>query len=87
MKSALTSFFALMLPLADGRAAVTSDTDAAWIARCVAQVSDAHDAASKRRYCTCMHGYFEDNEKVTQSEMERMFPPAHRLCHAQAGWD
>ncbi len=51
------------------------------------QLKDEHDDKnSVRIYCECMHDYFEDNDTVTQSEMEHMFPPAHRLCHAKAGW-
>ncbi len=64
-----------------------SAADAAWITKCMSQLKGEHAAArSRHRYCVCMHGFFEDNQPVTQTEMERMFPPAHRLCHQKAGW-
>ena len=65
----------------------TREADQAWIARCMAQLASEHDAKATRVYCTCMHDYFEDNEKVTQSDMEHMFPPAHLGCHKKAGWE
>lgn len=74
-------------PLTISAAAADSAADAAWIAKCMAQLKEEHaDAKSRRAYCACMHGYFEDNEPVRQTEMERMFPPAHLLCHKKAGW-
>ncbi len=67
--------------------AAESAADAAWIARCMVQLTQEHtDSRTRRMYCVCMHGYFEDNQRVTQTETERMFPPAHRLCHREAGW-
>lgn len=33
-----------------------------------------------------MHEMFEDSEKVSQNDMEHMFPPAHQLCSKKAGW-
>jgi len=68
-------------------AAAPSAADGAWIARCMAQLAEAHaDAKERRLYCTCMHENFEDNEAATQSEMEHMFPPLHLFCRGQAGW-
>jgi hypothetical protein len=67
--------------------AASSAADRAWIGRCMTQLKDEHDDKnSVRIYCECMHEFFEDNENVTQNEMEHMFPPAHRQCHAKAGW-
>jgi hypothetical protein len=67
--------------------AATTALDRAWIERCMTQLASEHDdKKAVLIYCGCMHGYFEDNDEVTQNEMEHMFPPAHRLCHTKAGW-
>jgi hypothetical protein len=67
-------------------AAKLSAADTAWIGKCMDQLK--RDNANKtvlRKYCLCMHGYFDDNADVSQSDMEHMFPPAHRLCKRQSG--
>ncbi len=77
----------LLLFASPAAAAAPSAADRAWIARCMAQLAEAHaDAKERRIYCTCMHENFEDNEAATQSEMEHMFPPLHLYCRRQAGW-
>jgi hypothetical protein len=79
------AIFTLLLFVRPGEAATPSDR--AWIARCMAQLAEAHaDAKERRIYCTCMHENFSDNEPATQSEMEHMFPPLHLYCRRQAGW-
>jgi len=62
--------------------------DRAWIGTCVERLKNepAPNEAVKLRYCTCMHEQFDDNQSVTQSEMERMYPPLHRACNREAGW-
>ena len=68
-------------------AAKLSAADTAWIGKCMDQLK--RENANKvivRKYCVCMHGYFDDNADVLQSDMEQMFPPAHRLCNRQSGW-
>jgi hypothetical protein len=68
-------------------AAKLSAADTAWIGKCMDQLK--RDNANKtvlRKYCVCMHGYFDDNADVSQSDMEHMFPPAHRLCKRQSSW-
>jgi hypothetical protein len=68
-------------------AAKPTAADAAWIGKCMDQLK--RENAQKtvlRKYCGCMHGYFDDNADVSQSDMEHMFPPAHRLCNRQSGW-
>jgi hypothetical protein len=68
-------------------AAKLSAADTAWIGKCTDQLK--RENANKtvlRKYCVCMHGYFDDNADVSQSDMERMFPPAHRQCNRQSGW-
>ena len=67
-------------------AAKLSAADTAWIGKCMDQLK--RENASKtvlRKYCVCMHDYFDDNADVSQSDMERMFPPAHLLCKRQSG--
>jgi len=69
-------------------AAEPSAADRAWIATCVKQLAGeaAPRADTKLRYCTCMHEQFDDNPQVTQTEMERMYPPVHRSCNHESGW-
>lgn len=71
-----------------GVAAELSAADRAWIAACVTQLANepAPNADVKRRYCLCMHEQFDDNQPVTQTEMERMYPPLHRACNRESGW-
>ena len=63
-----------------------SDADRAWIAACAdALAREQGTAESKRRYCACMHENFDDNRPLTQTEMERMYPPLHRACQEESG--
>jgi hypothetical protein len=62
--------------------------DQAWIATCEQQLKDENP--SKRivhKYCVCMHGFFEDNAPVDQSQRERMVPDGHLYCNRKAGWE
>ena len=69
------------------RADKLSAADRAWIATCRDQLKDENpNQAIVRKYCVCMHGFFEDNAAVDQSDREHMFPPAHLYCNRQAGW-
>lgn len=65
-----------------------SEADRGWIAACVKQLAGepAPSEAVKQRYCTCMHEQFDDNKPVTQTEMERLYPPMHRACNRESGW-
>lgn len=64
-----------------------SDAAAArWIDHCKAQLASEHDAASVQTYCLCMFDYFDNDEIMSQSDMERVRPPAHRFCRGKAGW-
>jgi hypothetical protein len=87
MRSFLLSFLLVAMAMPAG-AAGPSAADRAWIATCVDQLKHepAPDAQIKVRYCACMHEQFDDNPKVTQTEMERMFPPMHRACNTESGW-
>lgn len=81
---------ALLLLAASPALAATTLTpaDRAWIAACAERLKNepAPDETVKLRYCTCMHEQFDDNQPVTQSEMERMYPPLHRACNRESGW-
>ena len=83
-------FFALLLLsllAVPAFAARLSNSDRQWIDRCVANHrADKLLAKAARRYCDCMHTIVETNAALTQSAMERAYPPAHRLCRRQAGW-
>jgi len=88
--TSLLAAFVLAAALTTGTiasAAKLSTADAAWIGKCMDQLK--RENANKtvlRKYCVCMHGYFDDNADVSQSDMEHMFPPAHRLCVRRSGW-
>jgi hypothetical protein len=67
-------------------AAEPTPADRQWIARCMAQFAgEKREPRAVRTYCTCMHEMFEDNAPVTQTKMERMYPPVHRSCQIEAG--
>ena len=90
MKHSPLVAFVLAVALTTGTiasAAKLSAADTAWIGKCMDQLK--RENANKtvlRKYCVCMHGYFDDNADVSQSDMEHMFPPAHRQCKRQSGW-
>ncbi|MFN3657394.1 MAG: hypothetical protein ACK4UO_09100 [Pseudolabrys sp.] len=85
------TLFSLSLLLAPAGAAFAdapklSDAGRAWIATCVEQLkAERGTRDSKQRYCACMHENFDDNRAVTQTEMERTYPPLHRACQEEAG--
>ncbi len=59
--------------------------DKEWIAHCVSQVSETNQARA-RLYCRCMAKSVDTSVKLGQTELERSFPPAHRLCFKKAGF-
>ena len=78
---------ALLAGPTSSRAARLTDADKAWIAKCMRQLAKEHsDARVIRKYCVCMHEMFEDNDDVSQSDMEHMYPPVHRSCNKSSGW-
>ncbi|WP_210209532.1 hypothetical protein [Undibacter mobilis] len=80
--------FVLVASITAARAdtAPLSAADRAWIAACADGLRNERGSAeSKQRYCACMHEQFDENEPVTQTEMERMYPPLHRACQVEAG--
>jgi len=89
MKHGLLAAFVLAVALTTSTtasAAKLSAADTAWIGKCMDQLKRANaNKTVLRKYCVCMHEYFDDNADVSQSDMERMFPPAHRLCRRESG--
>jgi hypothetical protein len=72
---------------APAHAAKLSAADKAWIGKCMDQLKRENaNVKIVRKYCVCMHDMFEDNESVSQSDMEHMFPPVHRSCNKSSGW-
>jgi hypothetical protein len=81
------SLILCLIPSLPAFAAQLTVAGRAWIAARVDQLK--LEKASKRsvqKYGTCMLDYFEDNARVTQSEMEHLFPPARRACNSKTGW-
>ena len=79
---------ALAMPGAAQAAPKLSAEDKAWIEKCATRLS-ADEKKRKRSatvYCTCMHEQVEDNADMTQTQMERSWPPMHLYCRKQAGW-
>ena len=77
-----------LAPASPASAAELTTADRAWIAACVDRLKNesAPGEDTKLRYCTCMHEQFDDNRPVTQTEMERLYPPVHRGCNRESGW-
>lgn len=95
VRRARTALIASIVLLAIGaaleimrRASIAASDRAAakWIDHCKTQLEKEHDAASVQTYCLCMFEYFDNDEIMSQSEMERFRPPVHRLCRGKAGW-
>lgn len=77
----------LLAAITGASAAGPAPRDRAWIATCMDQLKrDNPNKQIVRKYCVCMHDYFEDNDKVSQSDMEHMYPLAHRVCNKSSGW-
>ncbi len=56
-----------------------------WIAHCVSQISETNKFRAEK-YCTCMADSADTSEKLRQTDLERSFPPLHRLCFEKAGF-
>jgi hypothetical protein len=81
-----SALLALAIAPRPARAAKLSAADAAWIGKCESQLSKENARAKTvHKYCVCIHEMFDDNEDVSQSDMEHTFPPAHRMCMKTAG--
>ncbi len=56
-----------------------------WIAHCVAQISETNKSRAET-YCTCMAESADTSTMLRQTDLERSFPPLHRLCFRKAGF-
>ncbi len=65
--------------------AQTSAQEKDWIAHCVSQISETNKSRAQA-YCTCMAESIDTSEKMRQTDLERSFPPVHRLCFGKAGF-
>ena len=67
-------------------AAPLSAADLAWIETCIADRKlEGLDPVKLRKYCACMQEIVEDNEPFSVSGLEHSYPPAHVMCHHEAG--
>ena len=58
-----------------------------WMAHCAKNLEGEGIAfAIVRKYCLCMGEVGEEAEMLTwsQGELERAYPPAHKICHIEA---
>lgn len=72
-----------VMALAAGAQQSTQDKD--WIAHCVAQISETNKSRAET-YCTCMAESADTSTMLRQTDLERSFPPVHRLCFEKAGF-
>lgn len=56
-----------------------------WIAHCISQISETNKTRAQA-YCVCMAESVDTSEKLRQTDLERSFPPVHRLCFKKAGF-
>ncbi len=84
----LFALVALVLLSGSANAALKLSTaDKAWIDTCANRLlKENKTPKSARVYCTCMHEQVENNEDMTQTEMERSWPPMHLSCRKEVGW-
>lgn len=63
-------------------AAKLTAADKAWIEKCVSDRKQSSLApAALRKYCGCMQQVVDDNQPFESiTELERTYPPAHRVC-------
>lgn len=88
MKAVLLTLAALAVLPQQAVAAKLSAADKAWIGTCAGRLAADEKKAPKaaRIYCTCMHEQVENNEAMSQTELERSWPPIHIACRREAGW-
>ena len=86
MKFLLALLLAASASTGSSAGATPTTDDLQWVSRCVAyHTRNGATQRAARTYCVCMHGVIEGNEPLDQTEMERMYPPAHRMCSRRAG--
>jgi len=78
----------LVVPHPVDAAPKLSAADKAWIDTCAnRQIANEKKATKAARiYCTCMHEMVENNEEMSQSDLEHSWPPVHISCRKKAGW-
>ncbi len=89
MKSGLFALAALLaVSGAAGAAPKLSAADKAWIGACANRLAAGEKKTpnSARVYCSCMHEMVENNEPMSQSDLEHSWPPVHLSCRKMAGW-
>jgi hypothetical protein len=77
--------FLLLAAIHGPASAQQSAQDKEWIAHCVSQISETNKARAQA-YCVCMAESVDTSERLRQTELERSFPPVHRLCFKKAGF-
>lgn len=86
MRSFVAAGILLLAGNATSLAAKLNAADRAWIDTCIAQRAASREKpAALRKYCVCMQRIVEDNTAYTITDLERAFPPAHRMCWTKAG--
>ena len=89
MKSLFFALAAILVLSSSAEAAPKlSAADKAWIDKCSNRLSSGEKKTPKsaRIYCACMHEMVEDNEEMSQSDLEHSWPPVHLSCRREAGW-
>jgi hypothetical protein len=89
MKSLLFPLAAILVLTSFAHAAPKlSAADKAWIEKCTSRLVTDENKKPKasRIYCTCMHEMVENNEEMSQSDLEHSWPPVHLSCRREAGW-
>ncbi len=85
MRSHLVLSFAVLL--AGSAVAGEGTPSAAWMVHCAHNLKmEGLPERVVQKYCACMAGMGEEAEMLTwsQTELERSYPPAHRVCHDEA---
>lgn len=86
MKFTAVSLFLLGSIVASGVAYADAD-DAKWVAKCVADNSDAKASPDVvKKYCSCMNDKMSSNETQTISQWEKSHPKEMAACEKEAGW-
>ena len=89
MTSTVFAFAALLVvSQAADAAPKLSAQDKTWIDTCANRLvtGEKKRAAGARIYCGCMHEMVENNEEMSQSDLEHSWPPVHISCRRKAGW-
>ncbi len=89
MKPLLCALAALMAVMPAANAAPRPGAeDKAWIEKCTSPLAagERQRLPPARVDCARMHENVENNEEMSQTELERSWPPLHPYCRKKAGW-